>query len=147
LWSCMWYINSVWHLGCRQVYCIGEVSLPSIGWIHIQFVLINRSISGSLLCDVFIINRLEEGFCVFRNGLISISDWIFGNVWSCSTLFIMKTSHKSNELISMHVRLPQSLISMSIQKLYTNRSSFAQLARLSPPGTSLSIIANVIKKR
>ena len=39
-----------------------------------------------------------EGFCVFRNGLISISDWVFGNVWSCSTLFIMKTSHKSDEL-------------------------------------------------
>ena len=36
--------------------------------------------------------------CVFRNGLISISDWVFGNVWSCSTLFIMKTSHKSDEL-------------------------------------------------
>ena len=29
----------------------------------------------------------------------------------------------------MHVRLSQSLISMSIQKLYTNRSSFAQSAR------------------
>ena len=24
--------------------------------------------------------------------------WVFGNVWSCSTLFIMKTSHKSDEL-------------------------------------------------
>ena len=36
--------------------------------------------------------------------------------------------------ISMHVRLPQSLISMSIQKLYTNRSSFAQSARFSRPG-------------
>ena len=35
--------------------------------------------------------------------------------------------------ISMHVRLPQSLISMSIQKLhvYTNWSSFAQSARFS----------------
>ena len=43
-------------------------------------------------------NRLEEGFCVFRNGLISISDWVFGNAWSCSTLFIMKTSHKNDEL-------------------------------------------------
>ena len=30
--------------------------------------------------------------------LISISDWVFGHVWSCSTLFIMKTSHKSDEL-------------------------------------------------
>ena len=39
-----------------------------------------------------------EGFCIFRNGLISISDWVFGNVWSCSTLLIMKTSHKSDEL-------------------------------------------------
>jgi hypothetical protein len=39
-----------------------------------------------------------EGFCVFRNGLISISDCDFGNVWSCSTLFIMKTSHKGDEL-------------------------------------------------
>jgi hypothetical protein len=29
---------------------------------------------------------------------MSISDWVFGNVWSCSTLFIMKTSHKSDEL-------------------------------------------------
>ena len=37
-------------------------------------------------------------YSVFRNGLISISDWVFGNVWSCSTLFIMKTSHKSNEI-------------------------------------------------
>ena len=36
--------------------------------------------------------------CVFRNGLISISDWVFGNVWSCSTLFIMKMYHKSDEL-------------------------------------------------
>ena len=43
-------------------------------------------------------NRVEEGFCVFRNGLISISDWVFGHVWSCLTLFIMKTSHKSDEL-------------------------------------------------
>ena len=42
-------------------------------------------------------NGIEEGFCVLRNGLISISDWLFGNVWSCSTLFIMKTSHKSDE--------------------------------------------------
>ena len=41
---------------------------------------------------------VRSGFCVFRNGLISISDWVFGNVWSCSTLFIMKTSHKSDEL-------------------------------------------------
>jgi hypothetical protein len=41
---------------------------------------------------------LDEGSCVFRNGLISISDWVFGNVWSCSTLFKMKTSHKSDEL-------------------------------------------------
>jgi hypothetical protein len=24
-------------------------------------------------------NSLEEGFCVFRNGLISISDWVFGS--------------------------------------------------------------------
>ena len=49
----------------------------------------------------------------------------------------------------MHVGLPQSLISMSIQKLhvYTNWSSFAQSARFSRPGASLSIIANVIKKR
>ena len=47
----------------------------------------------------------------------------------------------------MHVRLPQSLISMSIQKLYTNRSSLVQSARFSRPGASLSIIANVIKKR
>ena len=30
--------------------------------------------------------------------LLSISDWVFDNVWSCSTLFIMKTSHKSDEL-------------------------------------------------
>jgi hypothetical protein len=30
---------------------------------------------------------VEEGFCVFRNGLISISDLVFGNVWSCSTLY------------------------------------------------------------
>jgi hypothetical protein len=43
-------------------------------------------------------NRVEEGFCVFRNGLISISDWVVGHVWSCSTLFIMKTSHKRDEL-------------------------------------------------
>ena len=61
--------------------------------------------NSSLLWDVFIINsveqlhRLEEGFCVFKNGLISISDWVFGNVWSCSTLFIMKASHKNDELI------------------------------------------------
>ena len=38
----------------------------------------------------------SQFYCVFRNGLISISDWVFGNVWSCSTLFIMKTSHKSD---------------------------------------------------
>ena len=37
----------------------------------------------------------------------------------------------------MHVRLPQTLISMSIQKLYTNRSSFAQSARFSRPGDEL----------
>ena len=59
--------------------------------------------------DVFIINsvnfkhyknRVEEGFCVFRNGLVSISDWVFGIVWSwvVQHLFIMKTAHKSNEL-------------------------------------------------
>ena len=42
--------------------------------------------NSSLLWDVFIINsveqlhRLEEGFCVFKNGLISISDCVFGNV-------------------------------------------------------------------
>jgi hypothetical protein len=30
--------------------------------------------------------------------LISISDWVFGHVWSCLTLFIMKMSHKSDEL-------------------------------------------------
>ena len=59
-----------------------------------------------LLWDVFIINRVEEGFCVFRNELtVSISDWVFGNVWSCSTLqFIMKTSHKSNELKNLKKR-------------------------------------------
>ena len=38
------------------------------------------------------------------------------------------------------VRLPQLLISMSMQKLYTNRSSFAQSARFSRPGASLSIL-------
>ena len=47
----------------------------------------------------------------------------------------------------MYVRLPQSLISMSIQKLYTSRVSSAQSARFSGPGASLSIIANFIKKR
>jgi hypothetical protein len=35
---------------------------------------------------------------IFRNGLISISDWVFGHVWSCLTLFIIKTSYKSDEL-------------------------------------------------
>jgi hypothetical protein len=53
---------------------------------------------GKIELFTFKKNRLEEDFCVFRNGLISISDWVFGNVWSCSTLFIMKTSHKSDEL-------------------------------------------------
>ena len=47
----------------------------------------------------------------------------------------------------MHVHLPQSLISMSIQKLYTNRSSFAQSARFSRPGASLSIMANVMQEK
>ena len=47
----------------------------------------------------------------------------------------------------MHARLPQSLISMSIQKLYTNRSSFAQSARFSRPDASLSIIANVMQEK
>ena len=47
----------------------------------------------------------------------------------------------------MHVRLPQSLISMSIQKLYTNRSSFAESARFSRPGASLSIIAKVMQEK
>ena len=47
----------------------------------------------------------------------------------------------------MHVRLPQSLISMSIHKLYTNRSSFAQSARFSRPGASLSSIANVMQEK
>ena len=47
----------------------------------------------------------------------------------------------------MNARLPQSLISMSIQKLYTNRSSFAQSARFSRPGASLSIIANVMQEK
>ena len=44
------------------------------------------------------LNRLEEGFCVFRNGFISISEWVFDNAWSGSTLFIMKTSHKSDDI-------------------------------------------------
>ena len=44
----------------------------------------------------------------------------------------------------MHVRLPQSLISMSIQKLYTNRSSFAQSGEVF---ASLSIIANVMQEK
>jgi hypothetical protein len=44
------------------------------------------------------ITKNPRSSSVFRNGLISISDWAFGNVWSCSTLFIMKTSHKSDEL-------------------------------------------------
>ena len=35
--------------------------------------------------------RVEEGFSIFFF-------LVFGNVWSCSTLFIMKTSHKSDEL-------------------------------------------------
>ena len=47
----------------------------------------------------------------------------------------------------MHVRLPQSLISMSIQKLYTNRSSFAQSAKFSRPGAALSIMANVMQEK
>ena len=47
----------------------------------------------------------------------------------------------------MHVRLPQSLISMSIQKQYTNRSSFGQSARYSRPGASLSIMANVMQEK
>jgi hypothetical protein len=46
----------------------------------------------------------------------------------------------------MHVRLPQSLISMST-KLYTNRSSFAQSARFLRPGASLSSIANVMQEK
>jgi hypothetical protein len=66
---------------------------------------ISKNTKNPPLVYFFIINsveqlhRLEEGFCVFKNGLISISDWVFGNVWSCSTLFIMKTSHKNDELI------------------------------------------------
>jgi hypothetical protein len=48
---------------------------------------------------LYSINRVEDrGFFVFRNGLISISDWVFGNVWSCLKLYIMKTSHRSDEL-------------------------------------------------
>jgi hypothetical protein len=36
---------------------------------------------NSTLSDIIkILERVEEGFCVFRNGLISISDWVFGNV-------------------------------------------------------------------
>jgi hypothetical protein len=57
--------------------------------------------NSSLVWDIFIINTYSRGsrvFVFFRNRLISISDWVFGNVWSCSTLFIMKTSHKSDEL-------------------------------------------------
>ena len=48
--------------------------------------------------------------------------------------------------ISMHLRLPQSLISMSMQKLYTNRSSFAQSARFSRPDASLSISPTLSRK-
>ena len=66
------------------------------------------------------------------------------NIWRKK---IIKNIKIQLPAISMHVRLSQSLISMSIQKLYTNRSSFAQSARFSRPGASLSIIANVIKKR
>ena len=50
--------------------------------------------------------------------------------------------------ISMHVRLPQSLISMSIQKLhvYTNWSSFAQSARFSRPGALLQLSPTLSRK-
>jgi hypothetical protein len=59
--------------------------------------------NSSLLWDVFIINSVEQlqtlpKTLVFRNGLISISDWVFGNVWSYSTLFIMKTSTTTKAL-------------------------------------------------
>ena len=46
----------------------------------------------------------------------------------------------------MHVRLPQSLISMSIPKLYTNRSSFAQSARFSRPGALLQLSPTLSRK-
>jgi hypothetical protein len=50
------------------------------------------------LWDVFIINCVEQLQTLPNKSFFFISDWVFGNVWSCSTLFIMKTFHKSDEL-------------------------------------------------
>ena len=69
---------------------IFETSSYDIAWSY-------SSLSFGSVIYITLPKRIE-GFCVFRNGLISISDWVFGNVWSCSTLFIMKTTHKSDEL-------------------------------------------------
>jgi hypothetical protein len=72
-----------------------------------------------------VIEFLAEGFCVFRNGLISISDWVFGNVWSCSTLFIMKKSHKCDELKKMGG--PQiGYLWLDILNLFCGHSSSSQ---------------------
>jgi hypothetical protein len=66
------------------------------------------------------------------------------NIWRKK---IIKNIKIQLPAISMHVRLSQSLISMTIQKLYTNRSSFAQSARYSRPGASLSIMANFMQEK
>ena len=72
-------------------------------------------------------------------------------LWSSESLIFDEKKIKYIRIqlstISMHVHLLQLFITMSMQKLYTNRSSFAQSARFLRAGASLSIIANVIKKR
>jgi hypothetical protein len=119
LWSCMRYINSVWHLGCRQVYCIGEVIVfrAYIGWNHIQSVLISRSISG-YDCLRRLRHSLQSWvwFITFVGRFHYKQCWTTSNITKnsirdrykpiskieiqkpSSSLFIMKTSHKSDEL-------------------------------------------------
>ena len=127
---------------------------------------LKKIINSLLLWDVFIINSVEQLQTLPKiQSEIDISPFLKTQKPSILYSIILKVNNSGAatveyltkffflniniqlSAISMHVRLPQSLISMSIQKLYTNRWSFAQSARFSRPGASLSIIANVIKKR
>jgi hypothetical protein len=119
-------------------------------------LFLKKIFNSSLLWDVFIINSVEQLQTLPKTqSEIDISPFLRTQKPS-SSLFFLKvnnsgaakveylTKKKINNIkiqspaISMHVRLPQSLISMSIHKLYTNRSSFAQSARFSRPGASLN---------
>jgi hypothetical protein len=100
------YVFTTFQFGCSLVRFISYVNIllsqriseyPTWGPPFFKMFI------SSLLWDVFIINsveqlhRLEEGFVILEMGLYRSRIEFFGNVWSWSTLFIMKTSHKSDE--------------------------------------------------